>query len=47
MEFNTVELEDLYKGWNLAATLDNSCKQTHDSADSGDFCLYVSGVMED
>ena len=45
MEFNTVKLEDLYKDWDIATTLDNSCKQTHNSADSGDFSLYVSGVM--
>ena len=45
MEFNTVKLEDLYRDWDIAATLSNSCKQTHDSAEAVDFSLYVSGVM--
>ena len=42
MEFNTVKLEDLYKDWNLASALDNSCKP---SGEAGDFSLYVSSVM--
>ena len=42
MEFNTVKLEDLYRDWQLDATLDKSCKP---SAEAGDFSLYVSSVM--
>ena len=45
MEFNTVKLEDLYRDWDIAATLSNSCKPSADSAQAVDFSLYVSNIM--